>query len=173
MRIESRLGEGTAIHLFLPRAGGLEDSPQRDYSAGIVKPPHAAILVVDDDNDVRDVVEDMLLGLGYAVSSAPSGHAALDLLAHDRAVDLLLIDVAMPDLTGVETVRRARAVRPDLRVLYMTGYADLAVHEHTDAATVVRKPFRQHELLAAVAAALAAPIGNGATSAVLSPQPVC
>jgi PAS domain S-box-containing protein len=169
MRIESRPGEGTAIRLFLPRAGKPEDLPQRDEAARPATPPHTAILVVDDDDGVRDIVADMLGESGYAITVAPSGHVALDLLAHHMAVDLLLIDVAMPELTGIETVRRARMVRPDLRVLYMTGYADFAARGQTDTVPMIRKPFRQHELLAAIDAALTAPSGTGA---VLSNRPI-
>ncbi len=68
----------------------------------------------------------MLRELGYGVTEADSGHAALDALERGEVYDLLLVDIAMPGLNGIETVKRARERFPGLRVLYVTGYADLA-----------------------------------------------
>jgi CheY-like chemotaxis protein len=81
------------------------------------------ILVVDDDPDVRDYAISVLEDFGYRVLSAPDGEAALSLLEHDGAVDLLFTDVVMPGINGFEVARRAVARSPRLKVLFASGYA--------------------------------------------------
>ncbi|HEX3883941.1 MAG TPA: ATP-binding protein [Stellaceae bacterium] len=163
MQIESRVGAGTTVHLYLPsaaaEAGHVEDEGQRPGAERI----SGRILVVDDNTLVREVTAQMLRELGYGVTEGDNGHAALDALSRGEAYDLLLIDVAMPGLNGVETVRRAREIVPGLRALYMTGYADLVGPEHhTGDDPLIKKPFRLAELAAEVQAAIRRlPPGSG------------
>ena len=97
----------------------------------------------------------MLRQCGFAVAEAASGQAALDALERGEVCELLVIDIAMPGLSGVETVARARRRWPGLRVLYMTGYADAAgAHPDTGGEKLLKKPFRLHELRSAVRDAL-------------------
>ncbi len=118
--------------------------------------PSATVLVVDDDPDLRRVLAASLEVLGYAVVEAEDGPSGLAMLrAH--APDLAIVDFAMPGMTGAEVARAARVLRPDLPIVFASGYAD------TDAildvagpsARLLRKPFRVDELQSAVAAALA------------------
>jgi CheY-like chemotaxis protein len=151
MNIESRLGAGTAVHLYLPRAivetaapEGVREAPPSPDIAG-------RILVVDDDPAVRQVSAEMLREAGYDVLEAESGHAALAALGRGEIYDVLVVDVAMPGLNGVETVRQARQRWPALRVLYITGYADLAGPDvQLGSEPVLQKPFRLNHLTAAV-----------------------
>jgi|HubBroStandDraft_4_1064222.scaffolds.fasta_scaffold01558_7 PAS domain S-box-containing protein len=154
LQIDSRPGAGTAVHLYLPRAEA--------HKTGHTEPGNGArlaeggrILVVDDDDGVREVTVQMLRQIGYGVAEVDGGEAALAALARGEIYDLVVIDLAMPGLNGAETVRRARERWPGLRVLYVTGYADLAGNERrTGADPLIKKPFRLEELRAAVRRAL-------------------
>jgi two-component system cell cycle sensor histidine kinase/response regulator CckA len=83
-----------------------------------------AVLVVDDEGPIRKVERRVLEEDGYRVTEAGSGLEAIDLLAQGEPLDLLVADLDMPELGGDEMVRRIRATRPDLKVLYVTGHID-------------------------------------------------
>jgi PAS domain S-box-containing protein len=155
LQIESQPGAGTTVHLYLPRAEA-EDGAAAERRTGAATPEAGGrILVVDDDPGVREVTVQMLRQIGYGVVEADSGQAALDALARGEIYDLVLIDVAMPGLNGIETVRRARERWPGLRVLYVTGYADFrAADRRTGDDPLIKKPFRLAELRAEVRRAI-------------------
>jgi PAS domain S-box-containing protein len=139
-QILSTPGAGTIVEIFLPRA------PAWALEQGEPKPVpthgRGTMLVVDDDIDVRELTADYLKDCGYSVLVADSGQAALDLLEEHKA-DLLLVDFAMPGMNGAEVVRRARLIDPALRVVFMTGYADVdALTVHAPPQDILRKPFR-------------------------------
>jgi CheY-like chemotaxis protein len=158
MQIESRVGAGTAVHLYLPRAESERDRAGEARGGGKSAEAGGRVLVVDDDADVREVTVQMLRQLGYGVAEAGSGQAALDALSRGEVYDLVLIDVAMPGLNGTETVRRARERWPGLRVLYVTGYADAAGTEaRTGDDPLIKKPFRFEELRGEVRRAIRKP----------------
>jgi CheY-like chemotaxis protein len=114
------------------------------------------LLVVDDDNAARDVVVRMLSANGFGVLTASDGSEALRILGQ-RSVDLLFTDIVMPGMDGVELARQARQVRPGLKVLFATGYAQKAIERDAiHQAGVVYKPFRQAELVKEIEALLAA-----------------
>jgi len=123
----------------------------------------ARILVVDDDSDVRWVTVECLREIGHFVAEADSGQAALTILQRGDPCDLLVMDAAMPGLLGRDTVRLARQARPDLRVLFVTGYADeLAVESEGRDDPLIEKPFKPAALAEAVRQALQhAPVGQG------------
>jgi CheY-like chemotaxis protein len=155
LEIESRVGAGTAVHLYLPRTSAAPEQSATQPEAGRQAGPGGRILVVDDDAAVRAVTAEMLRQIGYGVAEAASGQAALDALARGEIYELAIVDIAMPGLNGIETVRRARERWPGLRVLYVTGYADAAVTGvETDDDPLIRKPFRMSELAAGVNRAL-------------------
>ncbi len=157
--ISSELGHGTTAAIYLPRAAGTAVSDRPPAAANSPRPRHqgAAILVVDDDPDVRALVAAELESLGYAVTAADSGRQALKILADGAQPDLLLVDYAMPELTGIEVARRVRIMRPGLRALFMTGFAKADELERSaDLARILRKPFTRFALEAAVEAALGA-----------------
>ncbi len=122
--------------------------------------PVKTVLVVEDDRDVREVALAVLEGAGYRVLEAASGEEARRLLlAHpDLRIDALFTDVVMPgQLDGIDLAHAARQQRPELRVLFTTGFADLVHHDRDSQlreAMVLRKPYRPAELRQAIGALL-------------------
>lgn len=105
-----------------------------------------SVLVVDDDDHVRETVVAMLQDAGFRVAAAASGWEALDLI-EEREFDLAVVDVGLPDdLTGLDLIRCVRANRPQLRCLFISGFAD-TVADDPERDDFVRKPFRLSELL--------------------------
>jgi CheY-like chemotaxis protein len=142
--VYSEKGRGSTFKVYLPRAAGQPSSGRS--SLGLPMPRGSeTLLLVEDDGAIRALAERVLLGCGYAVLCAPDGAAALDVAAgHGGAIDLLLTDVVMPRLGGGELVRRLAAVRPGLKVLFLSGYADDAVVRHgvlREGVPFLHKPF--------------------------------
>ncbi|MFN3944236.1 MAG: PAS domain-containing protein [Allosphingosinicella sp.] len=155
-RIASAAGKGTTVTLYLRCTGDKSaEEPASAARAAARARAAATVLVVDDDSDVRRFLADSLGDLGYRVEEAEDGPSALTRI-EGGAPDLLLVDYAMPGMTGAEVADRARSLRPDLPVLFASGYSDTAAIEKAvgPSATVLRKPFRIDELEEAVAAAL-------------------
>jgi PAS domain S-box-containing protein len=149
--IESTLGEGTILRLFLPRAAGaVVEADQTE--AGVEKGGGATVLLVEDNDRVREFAESLLAHLDYKVVSAPSGEAALQALA-SQGVDLLFTDVMMPGMTGVELAERARKLLPDLPVLLASGYCEEMAGGDTRAFRTLAKPYGAATLGTALAAA--------------------
>lgn len=109
---------------------------------------------MDDDNSVREVTRALLHEFGYFVFEAGSGGAALDVLDRESKIDLIIVDFAMPGMNGAELARLARAKRPGLPVLFITGFADRAALNGVGEASIVRKPFGDGELAEKVRFAL-------------------
>ena len=117
--------------------------------------PLLTILFVEDDSAVRDLVMRLLSDRGFAVLTANTAYEALNTLK-ERSVDLLFTDIIMPGMDGVDLVKEARRLRPGLRVLFATGYAQLAtVRSAFRHGRVLYKPLRAPELLQAVEQTLA------------------
>lgn len=135
--------------LLLPRAaagGGKTASPadRRDESAA--RPAHT-VLVVEDDPDVRNVTVARLGEFGHHVLEADNAKAALDILGRGDAIDLLFTDIAMPGgMNGLELARRALQLRPDIRVLFVSGYTSSAHTESSTPGEFLQKPYRQEDL---------------------------
>ncbi|GBF26244.1 blue-light-activated protein [bacterium MnTg02] len=159
MEIVSHVDKGTTIKLYLPTAGELDRQPvaiPQTRSESINR--NERILVVEDKPAVRKLATTILTRLGYRVFEASDGFNALRLLANEQGVDLLFTDVVLPGgMCGVELAQRARALQPDLNVLYTSGYAD-QVFARKDVAEddvmLVKKPFTKEDLECAVRAAL-------------------
>ena len=148
--IKTKLGQGTTVTIYLPRAQNQPALHQLDHSREhFLQRPEATVLVVDDDPDVRQTAVAFLEGLGYLVRSAESGRAALHIMDGDARFDLLLIDIAMPEIGGPETVKEIHKKRPDLPVLYMTGYVGATYLEELER-HVLKKPFTITKLAAEV-----------------------
>jgi signal transduction histidine kinase/CheY-like chemotaxis protein len=156
VRIRSQPCEGTTVQIYLPRT--IEPAAFGSHSAiGVQAAERAHILVVDDDPDVRWITAEDLRESGYIVTEADGGRAALAVLERDDPCDLMLVDLVMTGLTGVDTVRLARRARPDLKVLFFSGYADLSRFEKDIGKEVLlKKPFSRDTLAEAVRAALQA-----------------
>ena len=162
VRIESRIGEGTSVHIYLPRA---DARPARKEVVPLAKRPAAGsggalILLVDDDNAVREVTAALLRELGHMVVEAGSGGAALDLLEREPNIDLVLVDFAMPGMNGAEVARQAQARRPALPILFVTGFADRSALAGIGEAHIIGKPFVADELADKVRAALAGAVAE-------------
>jgi CheY-like chemotaxis protein len=162
VRIYSQVGEGTTIKIYLPRSVSNTESSVTDTSNDVSRWTGAeTILVVEDDDGLRGYASEILEELGYYVLSASNGAAALEILRGEDRVDLLLTDVVMPGgLNGQQLADKAAVLRPNLRVLYMTGYTRNAiVHQgRLDAGiNLISKPFSFEELAAKVRQRLDAP----------------
>jgi DNA-binding response OmpR family regulator len=134
--------------------------------AGPEPPRQHTVLVFDDEEDLRDIMCRMLRRRGFtALPAADPQEAVAACREHDGEIDVLLADLGMPDAVGVEVARETTALRPALRVLYVTGLPkDAAVRQGIvdESATVVQKPFTTENLINAVRAALQAPAGSHA-----------
>ena len=110
VRIETRVGEGTTVRVYLPRATptgvGQPANPLQPHQG---HPKGAVILLLDDDESVREITASLLRELDYVVLSAGSGGAALDLLVSNDGVDLALLDFAMPGMNGMEVARQIQS----------------------------------------------------------------
>ena len=150
--MRSELGRGTTVLIYLPRADQTA-LPLADTagSACSSSDADAHILVVDDDAAVRWVTVESLKEAGYRVAEADSGSAALALLERDDPCDLVVMDHAMPGLSGKDTVRLARRARPELKVLFLSGYA---AREEAGGDIWLQKPFKTQALAEAVTRAL-------------------
>jgi PAS domain S-box-containing protein len=148
--VYSEVGRGTTFKIYLPRVhqAATPEPPSRP------KEPTPAgretVLLVEDSDSVRGLVEELLVGLGYRVHVAANGEEALDRMADGSlAIDLLLTDVVMPKLGGHALAQRLRATLPGLRVVYMSGYTDGAISRQgliEDGGTLLEKPFTAQTL---------------------------
>jgi signal transduction histidine kinase len=157
--IYSEIGQGTVVKLYLPRLLGRQPDPEAPRPEEAIPAGRGElILVVEDEAAVREHSFDLLRELGYRVLSAGNGQAALRMLEREPAIRLLFTDVGLPGgMNGRQLADAARVVRPDLRVLYTTGYARNAiVHGGAlDPGTqLLPKPFSYAALAAKVRAAL-------------------
>jgi len=157
VRIQSELGKGTAISIYLPRseAGAAEQEASGKAAAPRGRALDATILLVDDDNAVREVTAATLRDLGYTLMEAGSGGAAIEIIEGSTHLDLLLVDFAMPGMNGAELARQVNLKRPTLPVLFITGFADRAALAGVSEARIIGKPFVEDELADKVALAIA------------------
>ena len=147
VQIESTPGKGTLVSVFLPRAvvpAAAISLPQ----AGVieVRSSRAVILIVDDDDAVRTTTADILSGLGYTVLQAPGGSEALALLDSNTPIDVLLTDVAMSGMSGPALARHVHALRPQLPIIFISGYAEPDEIAGEELRRLVRKPFTMSDL---------------------------
>ncbi|MBI3744842.1 MAG: PAS domain S-box protein [Chloroflexi bacterium] len=152
---ESVVGVGTTMTVLLPLAKEEAAKPPTPAPTPIAESKaKETVLVAEDDTDVRALVARSLRDQGYTVIEAIDGEQALD-LARLRPFDLLLSDLVMPRLTPVELSAHLKTVRPDIKTLYMTGYADTAFADRLDRSIpLLQKPFTREALLRAVRDAL-------------------
>ena len=123
LRIDSESGRGTTVRLYLPRRTGRNSTRTTKPWTRICREAASSILLVDDNTEMRTVARRHLVSLGYQVSEAGSGPAALEVLLAGDSFDLLLTDVVMPDgMTGYQLADAARRLQPGLKVVFTTGY---------------------------------------------------
>jgi PAS domain S-box-containing protein len=156
VRIYSEVGRGATVCLYLPRHMGEADTieTQPDMSDMAQAVQGETVLVIDDEPLVRMLVTDVLRELGYAVIEADDGPSGLKILRSAVRIDLLITDIGLPGgLDGGQVAEAARKLRPTLKVLYITGFAEKAVlsHGHIDLGMcVLTKPFAMEALASRV-----------------------
>ncbi|GJE74941.1 CHASE3 domain-containing protein [Methylorubrum suomiense] len=166
VKIYSEPGEGTTVKLYLPRAAGVAAAALRSSAPVELPRGSATVLVVEDEAAVREIACAILSDLGYRVLEAADGEEALRVFgANTASVDLLLTDVVLPGkVRGRELAERIRALRPEVRVVFMSGYTENSIVHHgrlDDGVHLVGKPFKREQLARKVAEVL----GPGATEA--------
>lgn len=152
VEVLSQPGQGTTVKLYLPRFAGSWDAAQPDETVRTAEAGACGetILVVEDDEGVRAYSVEILRDLGYHAIEASDGQAALNLLEEtDAPIDLLFTDVVMPGLSGRELSDRARVLRPDIKILYTSGYTRetfLRDGRFEPDNSLLAKPFTSQEL---------------------------
>ena len=150
--VESVLGRGTTFKIFLPKcdeeaASGQSALAQPEKSTG-----SETILLVEDQTAIREVISAYLMRLGYNVLTAPDGEAALSIAAtQQKSIDLVVTDLLMPNMGGLELATRMKQLHPETRVLFMSGYPDEAIRSQeglTEDVEVMQKPFSMKSLAA-------------------------
>ncbi|HEY6049150.1 MAG TPA: ATP-binding protein [Sphingomicrobium sp.] len=159
LRLSSRPGAGTRAEIWLPRAAEAASVESFESRAPVRAPREATILLVDDEDLVRMGTAEMLSDLGYKVVEASSGAEALRLLRTGDPPDLLVTDYLMPGMNGVALIEQARRLVPDMHVMLITGYSDIAEGPGASVARLA-KPFRQSDLADLVAEMLTEPTGK-------------
>jgi two-component system cell cycle sensor histidine kinase/response regulator CckA len=155
--VASEPGRGSTFTIHLPAVQGDEKTPDVSAPAEMFG-GNETILVVEDEQGVRRMAAELLRRQGYTVLEAPNGAAALDLARHYAGeIHLLLTDVIMPQMNGHDLARRLAALRPGLKTIFLSGYADdfLARRGVSDSEGVfVQKPFTPEALARKLRAAL-------------------
>jgi len=149
IKIYSESGEGTTIKLYLPRRDGEDADISRDDSEGSDRGRGETILVVEDDDGVRQYASEILRDLNYQIIEAKDSATAIRLLDADKKFDLLLTDVVLPGKNGRELANEVERRRPDVKIIFMTGYSRNAIvhHGRLDAGTeLIPKPLIERVL---------------------------
>ena len=162
VKIYSEPGEGTTVKIYLPRAvRAATAGGQRTASPVELPRGSATVLVVEDEAGVREIACAVLSDLGYQVLEAADGEEGLRVFgANAASVDLLLTDVVLPGkVRGRELAERVQAIRPEVRVVFMSGYTETSIVHHgrlDDGVHLVGKPFKREQLARKVAEVLGA-----------------
>ena len=158
VKIASKQGRGTTINLYLPRYVG--DDVAEDVAGAVAAAPdvgggQGSVLVLEDDTVVRDIIIEVLEELGFKIFEARDGPAGLDILRSNRPLDLLVTDIGLPGLNGRQVAEAARLVRPKLKILFMTGYAETAAMANgflEPGMHIITKPFTIDNLVTRIMA---------------------
>ncbi len=176
IRIDSAIGQGTSVKLYLPRT--LDPVAEGEGTPASASTGSEQILVVEDNDDVRRAVVDMLQGWGYRVTAAENPDAAVAILEKESGFDLLFTDVVMPGTVSVaDLITMVRRLRPRMAILLTSGYArDLIPSEYRDVLPMIAKPYKSQDLSAKIRATLsarrsAAPAANPEAAPVTAARP--
>lgn len=164
IRVDSAPGRGTIFRVYWPLAGGDAAAPHAiERASASASPGHETILLVEDEDAVRELVAQVLQASGYVVLAAAYGEEALDVAQlHPGPIDLLLTDVVMPGLSGPDVAARLAVSHHETAVLYMSGYTDHPVVLEAAAAShgFLQKPFTPDVLGRAVRECLDARVAD-------------
>jgi two-component system cell cycle sensor histidine kinase/response regulator CckA len=169
--VDSELGAGTRIRIYLPRADEQllplfdpDEDAEAERAAAAAAPVHAhvpsatTLLLVEDEDGVRELIHEWLAAHDYVVHSADDGQQALQVAEGIESIDMLIADVVMPIMGGPALAKRLLQSRPDLKVIFVSGYADEAIGDRRmleDGASFLQKPFTLEDLLKKVREVLA------------------
>lgn len=155
--VSSKPGKGTTFVIYLPRArqagGRLHPAPPKPIPTIVpnaMKQGGETILLVEDESDLREIFSHLLRMNGYHVLTADDGESAiLTAKAYDQPIDLLLTDIVMPRMGGLEVAQRIRQIRPGIKVIYMTGYSESVVAKQLagSSGSLLEKPVSAQALL--------------------------
>lgn len=159
-------GEGSTAEILLPTTHEVPGETDHDGADLQVAVGRATVLLVDDEELVREGTAEMLRDVGYQLLTAASGGEALSLLRGDNGIDLIISDYLMPGMNGVDLIERARSIAPDVPALLITGYSNIASGPGANLPRLA-KPFRQVDLAARVAELLRQRAGEGSDSEVV------
>jgi signal transduction histidine kinase/DNA-binding response OmpR family regulator len=126
VRIYSEVGRGTSVKMYLPRATSAGVSATSEGDTALQRGLGESVLVVEDEQNVRHLIVEVLKDLGYRHFEAAEARSAIDILESDATIDLLITDVGLPHMNGRQLAEIARNRRPGLKVLFITGYAQNA-----------------------------------------------
>jgi signal transduction histidine kinase/CheY-like chemotaxis protein len=159
--VKSRLGEGATVTLYLPRAS----TPPARPAARAEPPPlqhEGRVFLVEDNAAVAEAIEAMLTSLGFTVARAAEASSALARLEGGDSADVVLSDIVMDGMSGLDLARRLRAVRPDLPIVLMTGYSEALAGRPSEDFPILAKPFGPQDLTGAIGRARARSIAPAA-----------
>jgi CheY-like chemotaxis protein len=161
LRVSSEPGRGTTFRIFFPspEAAAQADAPTAETPSPAAEEPEGrTVLLVDDEDDVRTVTAHMLERLGCSVLLAGDGREGVEVFrAHARTIDAVILDLTLPRLSGERAFREIRDIRPDARVILMSGYSEETVARRlndTGVAGFLRKPFSVTDLRSTMGRAL-------------------
>jgi CheY-like chemotaxis protein len=139
--------QGTTVELYFPRVANAAERRRAPVELASVRGGSEVVLVVDDEPAIRALCSRALAKLGYTVMQVESPSEALRFVSsYSGTIDLVLSDVAMPEMSGVLLCRQLTDARPKLRTLLMSGYVDSELHSDVGASQVLAKPFTQADL---------------------------
>jgi two-component system, cell cycle sensor histidine kinase and response regulator CckA len=148
--VESAPGKGTIFRIYLPRVSETAEGIQEVQPSVNMIPQHTTILLVEDEPALRKLTRKMLVEMGLTVLEAENGFQAIEIAKErETSIDLLLTDVIMPGMNGRALVEVLSPQRPEMKVLYMSGYSDGVIATRGVAETglsILRKPFTRDEL---------------------------
>jgi CheY-like chemotaxis protein len=163
--VESALGAGSTFRLRFPAAGADTDAPAQEGPLPAPVVGALRVLVIDDEDHVRRAVHDMLDTRGMTILDAHSGEQGITIFrAEHRTIDLVILDLTMPGLSGAQTLEVLRTIDPDVRIVLTSGYSETRVEElvaETERTRFVRKPMSMMNLGTAIAALLSSEAARG------------
>jgi PAS domain S-box-containing protein len=157
--IQSSPRTGTQVNILLPATAAIEPAPVEDF-CDVMKKGQGNILLVEDEADLRNVNAEFLTSLGYTVTCASCGPEALQLVAKNNRIDLVISDVVMPKMSGREFADRLLQIRPITKLLYVSGYADDVVLQTgvpMQGMVFLQKPYSLRQLAVKVQSLLSVP----------------